>query len=262
MPALIHALTDPTAKVVEEAEKACPSSAASLRLRSPRPGNQQSRCRRAGQVEAMVSGDSAGRAADGLIRRAHVRFEASLRSRQSREHDLGIPETHVVQAEALNTLRGGTTNPWPACCLAADGGGDLRLFSVRDLADRPADVAQKTVPVELVEYAGRGDHAARGSTDKEPPGPEELEEEMYEPQIEATLEAVTDVVTTQNGGVGFHRRGGGSDHQRRRRFGRQPGDRPRKRGPRATSFRPGSAGRSATQRPAWNRTPPAGLLQD
>ena len=56
---------------------------------------------------------------------------------------------------------------------------------------------QKTVPVELVEYAGRGDHAAGFARDLEPPGPEELEEEMYEPQVEATLEAVTDVVTTQ-----------------------------------------------------------------
>lgn len=56
---------------------------------------------------------------------------------------------------------------------------------------------QKTVPVELVEFAGRGDHAAGFARDLEPPGPEELEEEMYEPQVEATLEAVTDVVTTQ-----------------------------------------------------------------
>jgi hypothetical protein len=56
---------------------------------------------------------------------------------------------------------------------------------------------QRTVPVELVEYAGRGDHAAGLARDMEPPGPEELEEEMYEPQMEATLEAVTDVVTTQ-----------------------------------------------------------------
>lgn len=57
--------------------------------------------------------------------------------------------------------------------------------------------SQRTVPVELVEYAGRGDHAAGFARDMEPPGPEELEEEMYEPQMEATLEAVTDVVTTQ-----------------------------------------------------------------
>jgi len=56
---------------------------------------------------------------------------------------------------------------------------------------------QRTVPVELVEYAGRGDHAAGFARDMEPPGPEELEEEMYEPQLEATLEAVTEVVTTQ-----------------------------------------------------------------
>jgi hypothetical protein len=56
---------------------------------------------------------------------------------------------------------------------------------------------QKPIPVELVEFAGRGDHAAGYARDMEPPGPEELEEEMYEPEVEATLEAVTDVVTTQ-----------------------------------------------------------------
>jgi hypothetical protein len=51
------------------------------------------------------------------------------------------------------------------------------------------------IPVELLEYAGRGDHAEGLARDEEI-GLEELEE-MYEPQIEASLEAVTDVVSTQ-----------------------------------------------------------------
>lgn len=52
------------------------------------------------------------------------------------------------------------------------------------------------IPVELLEYAGRGDHAAGFERDPEEPGMEEMEE-LMEPQIEATLEAVTDVVTSQ-----------------------------------------------------------------
>ena len=52
------------------------------------------------------------------------------------------------------------------------------------------------IPVELLEYAGRGDHAAGFERDMEEPGMEEMEE-LNEPQIEATLEAVTDVVTSQ-----------------------------------------------------------------
>ncbi len=55
---------------------------------------------------------------------------------------------------------------------------------------------QVSIPVELLEYAGRGDHAAGFERDMEAPGLEELEE-MIEPQIEAALEAVTDVVSTQ-----------------------------------------------------------------
>ncbi len=51
------------------------------------------------------------------------------------------------------------------------------------------------IPVELLEYAGRGDHAEGLARDEEI-GLEELEE-MYEPQIEASLEAVTNVVSTQ-----------------------------------------------------------------
>jgi hypothetical protein len=56
---------------------------------------------------------------------------------------------------------------------------------------------KQPVKVELVEYAGRGDHAEGFARDKEAPGPQELEEEMYEPQVEVALEAVTEVVTTQ-----------------------------------------------------------------
>ncbi len=52
------------------------------------------------------------------------------------------------------------------------------------------------IPVELLEYAGRGDHAAGFERDPEEPGMEEMEE-LMEPQIEATLEAVTDVVSSQ-----------------------------------------------------------------
>lgn len=52
------------------------------------------------------------------------------------------------------------------------------------------------IPIELVEYAGRGDHAEGFERDLEEPGLEEMEE-LEEPQIQDTLEAVTDVVSTQ-----------------------------------------------------------------
>jgi len=52
------------------------------------------------------------------------------------------------------------------------------------------------IPVELLEYAGRGDHAAGFERDMEEPGMEEMEE-LMEPQVEATLEAITDVVSNQ-----------------------------------------------------------------
>lgn len=51
------------------------------------------------------------------------------------------------------------------------------------------------IPVELLEYAGRGDHAEGLERDEEI-GTEELEE-MYEPQVEASLEAITSVVSNQ-----------------------------------------------------------------
>lgn len=51
--------------------------------------------------------------------------------------------------------------------------------------------------VVLVEnVAGRGDHAAGFARDMEPPGTDELQEEV-EPSLEQMLEAVTDVVSTQ-----------------------------------------------------------------
>ena len=55
---------------------------------------------------------------------------------------------------------------------------------------------QKSVPVQMIEYEGRGDHAEGFERDLEPPGLEELEE-VQEPALEATLEAVTDVMSTQ-----------------------------------------------------------------
>lgn len=57
---------------------------------------------------------------------------------------------------------------------------------------------QTPVPVELVEYSGRGDHEAGFARDKEldEPNVEELEE-MVEPQVETALEMVTEVVTTE-----------------------------------------------------------------
>jgi hypothetical protein len=55
---------------------------------------------------------------------------------------------------------------------------------------------QRAIPVELVEYSGRGDHAAGFERDLEEPGQEEVEE-LMEPALDATLEAVTDLVSSQ-----------------------------------------------------------------
>lgn len=108
------------------------------------------------------------------------------------------PRRESAQAQALKTLRTGAYDSVASLLislimLAGIVVGSLFLIW---LTGRLM-FTQKTVPVELVEFAGRGDHAAGYARDLEPPGPEELEEEMYEPQVEATLEAVTDVVTTQ-----------------------------------------------------------------
>ncbi len=52
------------------------------------------------------------------------------------------------------------------------------------------------VPVEIIEEAeGRGDHAIGTARDLEPPGVEELEQ-FEEPQVEQSLEAVTDAVSS------------------------------------------------------------------
>jgi hypothetical protein len=58
-------------------------------------------------------------------------------------------------------------------------------------------ISQVSVPVDyLDEPAGRGEHAAGYDRDLEEPGLEEVEE-LLEPQMEAMLEAVTDLATTQ-----------------------------------------------------------------
>jgi hypothetical protein len=55
---------------------------------------------------------------------------------------------------------------------------------------------EETVPVEYVEEAyGRGDHALGFERDPDPPGSEELEQ-LEEPQVEQSLEAVTDAVSS------------------------------------------------------------------
>jgi len=55
---------------------------------------------------------------------------------------------------------------------------------------------QRAIPVELVEYAGRGDHAAGFERELEEPSMDEIEE-FIEPELETTLEVVTDLVSTQ-----------------------------------------------------------------
>jgi hypothetical protein len=58
------------------------------------------------------------------------------------------------------------------------------------------DFSRRMSPVRIIEYPGRGDHAAGFARDMEPPGLEELEEVLEEPLLEAALEAVTDVAST------------------------------------------------------------------
>lgn len=109
-----------------------------------------------------------------------------------------VPKSLSVEAEAIKTLRSGTYDSVASLLIALLILVGICFFSLFLIwLTGRLIFTLKTVPVELVEYAGRGDHAAGFARDMEPPGPEELEEEMYEPQIEATLEAVTDVVTTQ-----------------------------------------------------------------
>jgi hypothetical protein len=55
---------------------------------------------------------------------------------------------------------------------------------------------QRSIPIELLNYEGRGDHAAGFERDMEEPGMDELEE-LIEPQLENTLEKVTEMITDQ-----------------------------------------------------------------
>ena len=56
---------------------------------------------------------------------------------------------------------------------------------------------QEAVPVEFIEeLAGRGDAAMGSARDLEEPGQEELED-LEEPQLEETLKALTDAISTQ-----------------------------------------------------------------
>lgn len=123
----------------------------------------------------------------------------SLEATRSVTNPSRNPPPESVEAQALKSLRAGAYESVASLLIALliiVGLAVGSLFVIW-LTNRLM-FTQKTVPVELVDYAGRGDHAAGFARDLEPPGPEELEEEMYEPQLEATLESVTDVVTTQS----------------------------------------------------------------
>ncbi|PHS14352.1 MAG: hypothetical protein COA78_05980 [Blastopirellula sp.] len=56
--------------------------------------------------------------------------------------------------------------------------------------------SQVAIPVILEEVAGRGDHELGIARDLEAPGLEELDE-ILEPQMEMTLEAITDAISSQ-----------------------------------------------------------------
>ena len=73
--------------------------------------------------------------------------------------------------------------------------GDAAVHVLVEQGDPFTNEEQATV-VLVENIAGRGDHAAGFARDVEPPGMEELPEEM-EPQVEQMLEAVTTVVSTQ-----------------------------------------------------------------
>lgn len=51
-------------------------------------------------------------------------------------------------------------------------------------------------PIEMIQYPGRGDHAEGYERDPEPPGLEEVDIEMEQPTLEASMEAVTDLAST------------------------------------------------------------------
>lgn len=77
-----------------------------------------------------------------------------------------------------------------------------------------------SIPVEFIEYEGRGDHAEGFEFDPEPPGLEDLPE-VVEPTLVTSLEAVTDVLSTQaaafdptSTNVGVMGKGGGMGDRR------------------------------------------------
>jgi hypothetical protein len=49
--------------------------------------------------------------------------------------------------------------------------------------------------IQMIEYPGRGDHAEGFERDPDPPGWDEIEVELDEPQLEAALEPVTDLAS-------------------------------------------------------------------
>ncbi|GIW92624.1 MAG: hypothetical protein KatS3mg110_0665 [Pirellulaceae bacterium] len=51
-------------------------------------------------------------------------------------------------------------------------------------------------PIQMIQYPGRGDHAAGFERDPEPPGLEEIDLQLEQPSLEASLEAVTDLAST------------------------------------------------------------------
>ena len=77
-----------------------------------------------------------------------------------------------------------------------------------------------SIPVKMIEYEGRGDHAEGFEFDPEPPGLEDLPE-VAEPTLTTSLEAVTDVLSTQAAAydpsstqVGVMGKGGGMGDRR------------------------------------------------
>lgn len=77
-----------------------------------------------------------------------------------------------------------------------------------------------SIPVEFIEYEGRGDHAEGFEFDPEPPGLEDLPE-VAEPTLQTSLEAVTDVLSSQaaafdptSTNVGVMGKGGGMGDRR------------------------------------------------
>lgn len=103
--------------------------------------------------------------------------------------------------QALETRRGelavtlfDTVSGWLTTLLMLAGLAFAILFGI--WLTTVLKFAREAPVVEFIEYEGRGDHAEGFERDREPPGLEELEE-IREPSLEATLEAVTDLASTQ-----------------------------------------------------------------